>query len=60
MTAGTRGHRRGGPLSEGTIGGIRAVLELYDRRHLSLDAAIDEIVTLVHREHPRHDHPHAT
>lgn len=52
MTAGERARRRDAALSEFTIGGIRAVLELYDRRHLSLDAAIDEIVTLVDRETP--------
>lgn len=51
MTARRVGHH-GGSLSDLTIGGIRAVLELYDQRQLSLQAAIDQIVTLVDRDRP--------
>lgn len=34
------------PLSEGTVAGIRAVLERYERRSLTLAAAIAEIEAL--------------
>lgn len=39
-----------GPLSEYTVGAIRAILTLYDRRQITLQATVDEVTSLV-----RHD-----
>lgn len=45
-----------GPLSEYTVGTIRAVLTLYDRRQITLQAAVDEVTSLVRHDRgpPRH------
>lgn len=44
-----------GPLSEYTVGAIRAILTLYDRRQITLQAAIAEVTSLVERD--RADRP---
>lgn len=40
-------HRAEEPLAESTVGAIRTILALYDRRRLTLQTAIDEIAALV-------------